>query len=69
MADILLLLGTGLCVLSAFAAVFALLQTRPPRGAAILLIGGIAVLAVTAWLHPGSVGLPQLQAAWAGLFG
>lgn len=69
MADTLLLLGTALCVLSVFAAVLALLQTRAPRGAAILFIAGIAILALTAWLHPGSVGLPQLQAAWAGVFG
>ncbi len=69
MTDTLLLIGTGLCVLSVIAAVIALLQTRAPRGAAILLVGGILVLAVTAWLYPGSVGLPQLQAAWSGLFG
>lgn len=69
MADLLLLLGAGLCVLSVIAAAVSLLQTRPPRAAAILLTAGIGLLALTAWLEPGSVGLPQLQAAWRGLFG
>ncbi len=68
MTDYLLLLGTGLCLLSVLAAIIALLQTRAPRGAAILLTAGILVFVFAAWKEPGSVGPAQLQAAWAGLF-
>ncbi|TKW68577.1 MAG: hypothetical protein DI616_00855 [Paracoccus denitrificans] len=68
MAEILLLLGAGLCLLSVPAAVVALLQNRPPRGAAILFVAGTAILALDAWLNPGSVGMPQLQSALDSLF-
>lgn len=68
MTDILLLIGTGLCALSVLVALIELLQTRAPRAAAILLVGGIAVLAYTAWQNPGSVGPQQLGAAWGRIF-
>ncbi|MFD1797752.1 hypothetical protein FQV27_10665 [Paracoccus aurantiacus] len=69
MGDILLLLGTALFVLSVIAAIVSVINTRAPRGAAILFCAGLAVLAVCAWLYPGSVGIPQLGAAWGRLFG
>ncbi|MDO5641944.1 MAG: hypothetical protein Q4G26_06070 [Paracoccus sp. (in: a-proteobacteria)] len=69
MADIVLLLGAALCLLSLPVAAMALFETRPPRGAVILFLAGVVLLAATEWRVPGSVGWPQLQAALAGLFG
>ena len=68
MADILLLLGAALCVLSIPAAIISLLRTEAPRGAAILLVAGVLALALAAWLQPGSVGCAQIGAAWDRLF-
>ena len=64
MADILLLLGAALCVLSIPAALISLLRTEAPRAAAILLVGGVLALALAAWVQPGSVGFAQIGAAW-----
>lgn len=69
MADILLLLGTGICILSVLAALIAVLRTEAPRTAAILLCLGIAVLVVAAVIEPGSVGFGQIGAAFSRVFG
>ncbi|SDE56756.1 hypothetical protein SAMN05421538_10830 [Paracoccus isoporae] len=69
MADVLLLLGTALCVLSVLSAIISVLRTQAPRPAAILLCLGIAVLVVAAVIEPGSVGFDQIGAAFGRVFG
>ncbi|WBU54031.1 hypothetical protein [Paracoccus sp. SCSIO 75233] len=69
MADILLLLGVFFCALSVVAAIISVLRTQAPRGAAIMLCAGLIMLAVAAWMAPGAVGVDQLGAAWARVFG
>jgi hypothetical protein len=44
MSDLLLLAGLGLCLLSVILAVVQLLQTRPPRAAALAFVAGILLL-------------------------
>ncbi|WBU57109.1 hypothetical protein [Paracoccus sediminicola] len=69
MADIFLLLGTALCILSVIAAIISVIGLRPPRGAAILFVLGLIVLIALAVIEPGSVGFQQLGGAWNRVFG
>lgn len=52
MSDLLLLAGVALCVLSVVLAVVQLLQTRPPRAAALAFLGGVVLLFAGAWMNP-----------------
>jgi hypothetical protein len=69
MSDYLLLGGIALCLLSVIVAVVQLLQTRPPRMAAILLILGIVAIFAAAYLSPQPFSLGQVPQAWARLTG
>ncbi|MTE01384.1 hypothetical protein GIY56_13925 [Paracoccus sp. YIM 132242] len=69
MSDLLLLGGIALCLISVVVAVVQLLQTRPPRAAAILLVLGIAAIFAAAWLGPQPFGLEQIPQAWARVTG
>lgn len=67
MSDLLLVAGAALGVLSVILAIVALARTRPPRGAAIALVAGIAALAAGAWLDPTPFRIPDIAEAWARL--
>lgn len=69
MSDYLLLGGIALCLLSVLAAVVQLLQVRPPRVAAIMLILGIAAIFAAAYLSPEPFSAAQVPQAWARLTG
>ncbi|WBU63004.1 hypothetical protein [Paracoccus aerodenitrificans] len=69
MADFLFLLGVALCVFSVVAAIIAVLQTRAPRIAAILLVAGILLTGLAAWMQPGIVSVDQIGAAWGRVTG
>lgn len=64
MSDVLLLVGCGLCLLSVILAVIGVLAMRPPRGAAIALVMGLAALAGAAWLSPEPLSPASIQPAW-----
>lgn len=64
MFDILLLVGVALCGLSVLLAVMALLQTRPPRSAAIALILGMIVLFSVSWLSDRPLDQEVLSQTW-----
>lgn len=61
MYDFLLLGGIALCALSVVIAIVQLLQTRPPRAAAITLVIGIAALLAGAWLMPQPLDMAYLS--------
>lgn len=67
MTDILLLIGTTLCVLSLPLAVIALAQTRPPRTAAAAFVFGILAIFLAAWLEPGAFRVQDVGTAWSRL--
>ena len=69
MSDLLLLGGIALCLISVVVAVVQLLQTRPPRAAAILLVLGIAAILAAAYLDPRPFSLDRITQAWAGITG
>lgn len=69
MADLLLMLGAGLLILSVIAGIIALLQTRAPRLAAIFFAAGVLSLAIAAWQDPGSVSMARLCDLWTQFFG
>ena len=64
MTDILLLAGVALCVLSVLLAIVSVVRTRAPRGAAILLVLGIALAFAGTWLDQRPFGIPALQESW-----
>jgi hypothetical protein len=61
--DLFLVLGTAICVLSVPACISALSDSRPPRGAAIMVMigGGLLVAAVTQ--HPGGYAINDIPTA------
>lgn len=67
MTDILLLLGTGLCLLSLLLAVISLARTEPPRGAAAAFVFGIGAILLAAWLDPAPFRVQNVEAAWSRL--
>ncbi|RJL20138.1 hypothetical protein [Paracoccus siganidrum] len=69
MSDYLLLGGIALGVLSILVAVVQLLQTRPPRAAAITLVLAIVALLAGAWLAPEPFRLSQICDAWTRVTG
>lgn len=69
MSDYLLLGGIALGVLSIVVAVVQLLQTRPPRAAAITLVLAIVALLAGAWLAPEPFRLSQICDAWTRVTG
>ena len=69
MSDILLLGGVALCLLSVLWAVVQLLRTEPPRAAAIMLVLGIALLFLGAYLQPDGFQPGDVMRAWQGLTG
>lgn len=69
MSDLLLLGGIALCLISIVVALVQLLQTRPPRAAAILLVLGIAAIFAAAYLGPQPFSLEQIPQAWGRLVG
>ena len=68
MIDLLLLLGSALCVISIVLAVIAVAQTRAPRGAAIALMLGIIALLVGAKMNPAAMTPENMVGAWQRLF-
>lgn len=64
MIDILLLAGVALCVLSVLAAIISVARTRAPRGAALLLVLGIALGFAGAWLDQRPFGVESLEESW-----
>ncbi|MDO5528475.1 MAG: hypothetical protein Q4F71_03650 [Paracoccus sp. (in: a-proteobacteria)] len=69
MSDLLIVLGTVMCILSIPAAIIALASTRPPRGAAILLVFGIAILALGAFISHRPFLLTEVPAAFNRVLG
>lgn len=67
MTDLLLLLGSALCVLSVILAVISVAQTRAPRSAAAALVLGILLMFLGAWLSPDPFRVHDLGAVWQGL--
>lgn len=67
MSDLLLLGGVALGVLSVIVAVIQLLQMRPPRAGAILLVLAIVALLSGAWLAPQPFRLAHICDAWTRL--
>ena len=63
-SDLLLLGGVALCVISVIAAIIQLLQTQPPRGAAITLVIGIVLLFAGAYYSPDPFKPQSILAAW-----
>lgn len=61
MSDILLLAGIALCLFSVLAAIYSLARTEPPRGAAISLVLGIALLIGGAWLDDRPFGVEAIR--------
>lgn len=64
MADILLLLGVALCVLSLIAAIAAVIRTQPPRSGAIMFLLGILLIFAGAWIEPGGFTVQDIPQAW-----
>lgn len=64
MIDLLLLLGVALCVISVLMAVVAVARTQAPRGAAVLLVLGIAVLFGASWFGDRALGVTDVGEAW-----
>lgn len=69
MSDFLLLGGIALGVLSVIIAVIQLLQTRPPRAAAITLVLAIAAILAGGWLAPQPFRLSHICDAWTRVSG
>ena len=69
MSDYLLLGGLALGILSVILAIVQLLQTRPPRAAAIVLVLGIVALLAGAWLAPQPPGPSLIGDAWGRVIG
>ncbi|MRX49229.1 hypothetical protein GI374_01990 [Paracoccus sp. S-4012] len=67
MADLLLLAGVLLCLLSLPLALIAVARTEAPRSAAASLVLGIALMFLAAWLAPGAFHLQDIAAAWTRL--
>ena len=68
MIDLMLLAGTALCAISIAMAIVAVLQTRAPRGAAIIVVRGLVVLFSAARMEPSAVNSQNLLDAWQRLF-
>lgn len=64
MADLVLLAGISLCVLSLFVAVIELWRLLVPRGAAALFVLGIMIIGIAAWISPDGVSLRDIGSAW-----
>lgn len=64
MSDILLLVGVALAALSVLLAIMSLARTEPPRGAAITLILGIALMFGGAKLSAAPLSVDLLTGAW-----
>lgn len=64
MTDYLLLAGVALCLISVVLAVVQLMQTQPPRAAAVALVFGIALIGAGAWLSPDPFQPGDVLAAW-----
>lgn len=69
MSDFLLLAGIALGVLSVVLAVVQLMQTRPPRAAAITLVLAIAAILAGGLLAPQPFRLSHICDAWTRLIG
>ncbi|CAM3170921.1 hypothetical protein PANO111632_06280 [Paracoccus nototheniae] len=63
MSDVLLLAGVALCLSSIVLAVVQLLQTQPPRAAALAFVAGVFLLFVGAWTSPEPFGPGTIPAA------
>lgn len=68
-SDLLLLGGAALCVISVIAAIIQLLQTQPPRGAAITLVVGIVLIFAGAYCSPDPFKPQSILAAWQRISG
>lgn len=64
MIDLLLLAGSAICVISVIMAIVAVAQTRAPRGAAIALMLGVALLLFAAKSDPGAVNPQNVLDTW-----
>ncbi|MDP5307160.1 hypothetical protein [Paracoccus spongiarum] len=67
MTDYLLLAGVALCLISVVAAIVQLIRLQPPRGAAIMLILGIAAIFASAYLDPDPFQPQDVLTAWDNL--
>ncbi|MDO5648198.1 hypothetical protein [Paracoccus sp. (in: a-proteobacteria)] len=65
MYDVLLLAGVALSLLSVVLAVVQLMQTRPPRMAAITLVLGLVLILASAWDRPAEHPITDLAGAWS----
>ncbi|MDO5657921.1 MAG: hypothetical protein Q4G36_06325 [Paracoccus sp. (in: a-proteobacteria)] len=68
MTDYLIVIGAALLVLSVPVAIIALARTYPPRGAAILFVAGVLMLAVAVW-QGAPVSWQTVPDAWARITG
>lgn len=67
MTDLLLIAGTALCALSVLMAAFAVARTEAPRTAAGMLVLGILLMFLGAFLSPTPFVVQDIPAAWQNL--
>lgn len=68
MPNLLLLIGSALCVLSVLLAVVSVARTEAPRAAAASLLLGILLMFLGAWLSPDPFRVQDLGRVWGDLF-
>ncbi|WP_312528414.1 hypothetical protein [Paracoccus sp. (in: a-proteobacteria)] len=68
MIDLLLIVGSGLCVASIVMAIIAVARTQAPRSAAIALMMGVLLLLLGAKSDPAAVNPENMLGAWKRLF-
>ncbi|AXC48557.1 hypothetical protein DRW48_01540 [Paracoccus suum] len=64
MTDLLLIAGTALCALSVLMAAVAVARTEAPRSAAAMLVLGILLIFLGAFLSPDPFVVQDIPAAW-----
>lgn len=64
MPQLLLLIGSALCVLSVILAIISVARTEAPRAAAACLLLGILLIFLGAWLSPDPFRVQDIPAAW-----
>ena len=67
MTDLLLVIGTALCVLSVPLAVISLARTEAPRSAAAALVIGLIAIFFAAWAEPKPFRVQEVGGAWSRL--
>lgn len=64
MIDILLVAGVAFCALSVLMAIVSVARTQAPRGAALALVLGIALMFAGTWLDQRPFGVDTLSESW-----